>query len=64
MFDPATASINLVASISDVRPQYLNNVTWEAILPLDGAEEISFILNLKDARFSNYTAMLRAGGFI
>lgn len=58
----SSATMQLEAFFSESMYVYLNNITHAALLPMDGAEQASFTLDVDSARFENYTAMLEAAG--
>jgi len=56
--------LSLTATFSENFPIYLDNVTHAALLPLKGAEMFPFTLDVKKARFANYTDMLTVAELI
>lgn len=52
----------LKAVFSETAPTYLNNVTHQELLSLEGASVVPFELDKRAASFANYADMLRIAG--
>ena len=54
--------IDLAILRSDTDPEYIGNEV-AAMIPLAGSERTDFRFDMRTARFSNFTAMMRSAGF-